>query len=279
MRKVKKAASLFHRSTKAFALPVSFLMLFTSLAILMSATFLLSVTKINARGQLINVSLIEQSMSVFENSMELALWSPGTSYVHHIEDLGGVFKTEPSEKHLMINITDDNTFSVVPFNSSVGRVVYDLPPVESVVSTFYIQGDMQAIITQSSSSMAQLHLSSGPPSPRISLSYRPLVTSSQTGYNQDKPTNTIRLYIINLNTSVEFEAKAEFDVRITCVDVSSTVQTINFTQAFPYVCVKTTVGERCDNILLPMAFGRFGLILKIETLICNMLVERLPGGT
>jgi hypothetical protein len=254
-------------------------MLFTSLAILMSATFLISVTKINARGQLINVSLIEQSMSVFENSMELALWSPGTSYVVHVEDFGGVFKTEPSERRLLINITDDFMFSVVPFNSSVGQVVYEIPPVESVVSTFYVQGDQQAIINKSRSSIAQLHLSSGAPSPRMSLSYRPLATASQTGFDPDKPTNTIRLYIVNLNSSIEFEAEAECYVRITCVDVSSTLQTLNFTQAFTCVCVRATLGERRDDVRLPVAFGRFGSTLNIETLVCNLTVERLLGGT
>jgi hypothetical protein len=278
LRKAKKAAS-FLRSTKAIALPVSFLMLFTSLAILMSATFLISVTKINARGQLINVSLIEQSMSVFENSMELALWSPGTSYVLHIEDFGGVFKTEPSASHLMINITDDYMFSVVPFNSSVGQVVYEIPPVESIVSTVYLQGDQQSIISKSSSSMAQLKLSPGPPYPMMTLGYRPLATARQTGFNPDKPTNTIRLYIVNLNSSVEFEADAECYVRITCVNVSSTLQTLNFTQAFPGACVRTDSGEGCKDVSLPMAFGRYGSILHIEMLVCNLKVERLPGGT
>ncbi|MDI6847788.1 MAG: hypothetical protein QMD23_06645 [Candidatus Bathyarchaeia archaeon] len=47
-----------------------------------------------------------------------------------MDDCGGAFKTEPAAKTLIINITDEQTFSEIVFNGSVGKVLLELAPSE-----------------------------------------------------------------------------------------------------------------------------------------------------
>ena len=101
-RKKVRASLRFFLSKKATALPVSFLMLFVSLTLIVSATYYVSVTKIQSRGQLLNISVAKQSMLSLENSIGFTEWSPGTSNVYHFEDSGGTFKIYPTAKSLLI---------------------------------------------------------------------------------------------------------------------------------------------------------------------------------
>lgn len=265
-------------SKRATALPISFLMLFVSLTLIVSATYYVSVTKIQARGQILNIAVAKQNMLSFENSIGFTTWSPGTSSVYHFEDSGSIFKTYPTEKNLLVNITDNNTFYTTIFNSSIGKVVYKLPSAEIAVSTLYMRGDRRATINQSAFTMAQLYLSPGTPSPELTLTYRSLATISETGFNQGKPVNTLRLYIINLNTSTTITAQGEFNIKSTCTNVISNQQTYNFSYPITSVFVKAVFDGRTDIVVLPVSSNANGAFVKVETLVCNVQIERIQGG-
>lgn len=267
----------FLLSRRATALPVSFLMLFVSLTLIVSATYYVSVTKIQTRGQLLNVAMAKQNMLSFEESIEFTKWSPKASNVYHFEDSGGMFRTYPTTKNLLVNITDNNTFYEVIFNSSIGKAVYELPSAEISVFTFYMKGDRRAIINQSAFTMAQLYLSPGTPSPELTLTYRPLVTISETGFSQGKPINTLRLYIINLNSSTTITTQGEFNIKSTCVNVTSTLQTYNFSYPITSIFVKTALDGRSDMVVLPVSSNASGAFVKVETLVCNIKLERIQG--
>lgn len=273
-----KVALRFFLSKRATALPVSFLMLFVSLTMIVSATYYVSVTKIQARGQLLNISVAKQSMLSFEDSIDSVTWSPGTTSVYHFEDSGGTFKTFPAEKSLLINVTDNMAFFATVFNSSVGKAVYELPAAEEFVYTLYLRGDKQTIINQNVFTMAQLYLALGTSTPELTLTYRPLATMSETGSNQGKPVNTLRIYIINLNMSASLNTSGEFNIKATCLNVTSTLQTYNFTSSIATLTVKATLDERTDAVALPVASNSNGAFVKIETLVCNIKLERIQGG-
>lgn len=277
-RKKVKAALRFFLSKKATALPVTFLMLFVSLTLIVSATYYVSVIKIQARGQLLNIAVAKQNMLYFKDSIGFASWSPGTSSVYHFEDSGGVLKIFPTAKNLLINITDNSTFSDTVFNSSVGKAVYELPSAEIAVYTLYMKGDRRAIINQSVFTMAQLYLSPAIPSPEIALTYRPLVTISETDFNQGKPVNTLRFYIINLNTSATITAQGEFNIKTTCTSVTSNVQIHNFSYPIDTIFVKATLDERTDMVALLVSSNANGAFVKVETLVCDIKLEKVQGG-
>ena len=266
-------------SKRAAALPVSFLMLFVSLTIIVSATYYVSVAKIQARGQLLNIAVAKQNMLSLENSIEFTKWSPGTSSVYHFEDSGGIFKTYPAAKSLLVNITDNNTFYTVVFNSNVGKAVYELPSAEIAVSTLYMKGDRRAVINQSAFTMAQLYLSPATPSPELTLTYRSLATISETGFNQGKPINTLRLYIINLNTSTTLTAQGEFNIKSTCTNVALNLHTYNFSYPINSIFVKAVLDGRSDIVTLPVSSNADGAFVKVETLVCNVTLERIQGGS
>jgi hypothetical protein len=273
-----KAALQFFLSKRATALPVSFLMLFVSLTLIVSATYYVSVTKIQARGQLLNVSVAKQSMLSFEDSIDSITWSPSTTSVYHFEDSGGTFKTFPATKSLLVNVTDNMTFFATVFNSNVGKAVYELPAAEEFVYTLYLRGDEQSIINQNVFTMAQLYLALGASTPELTLTYRPLATMSETGSSQGKPVNTLRIYIINLNTSASLNTSGEFNIKATCLNVTSTLQTYNFTSSITTLTVKATLDERTDAVVLPVVSNSNGAFVKIETLVCNIKLERIQGG-
>lgn len=276
-RKIGRAPQ-FLTSKRAIALPVSFLMLFVSLTLIVSATYYVSVAKIQARGKLLNIAVAKQNMISFENSIESAKWSLGSSIIYHFEDSGGTFKCYPASHHILLNVTDNHFHSIV-FNSSVGRVTYELPPAEIMVYSFYMKGDRRALINQSTSSTTQLHLTPSTPAPELTLTYRPLVTIAETGYTQGKPVNTLRLYIINLNASETITAQGEFNIKSTCTSITSNVQTYNLTYQITSITVKAASDGTTDEVVLPVSSNTYGAILRIETLTCNIKLERIQGGT
>ncbi len=253
-------------------------MLFVSLTIIVSATYYVSVTKIQAKGRILNVAVAKQNMLSFEDSIGLAKWSPGTSSICHFEDSGGMFKTYPTAKTLLVNVTDNSTFYTVVFNSSVGKAVFELPSAEIAVYTFYMKGDERAIINQSAFTSAQLYMAHGASSPELTLTYRPLATMSETGSSQGKPVNTLRLYIINLNTSTTLTAQGEFNVKATCVNVTSNLQTYNFSYPITSISVNAVLDGTNDTVVLPVSSGSDGAFVRVETLVCNIKLERIQGG-
>ncbi len=277
-RKVR-ATQRFHGSKRATALPVSFLMLFVSLTLIISATYYVSVTKIEARGRILNVAVAKQNMLYFEDSISSTKWSPGTSSVYQFEDSGSTFKTYPTAKNLLINITDDATFSFIAFNSSVGKALYALPSAEAAIHASFLKGDSRAVINQSAFTMAQLYFSFGAPSPELTLTYRPLATMGRTSSAEEKPTNILRLYIINLNTSESMTAEGRFKIKATCTGISSNVQTLNFTSPIVSLSVKATLDGKSDVVVLPVESNSSGALVKVELLVCSIELQRIRGGS
>lgn len=277
MHHKKGRAQQFLKSKRAIGLPVSFLMLFVSLTLIISTTYFVSIEKIQARGKLLNIAVAKQSMLSFDESLGNIKWSPGSSITHHFEDSGSTFKCQPTLHHTLLNITD-NYFHTTVFNSSVGKVTFELPPAEIAVYSFYMKGDERTVINQSASSTSQLHLTPGSPTPEIVLTYRPFATISETGFTQGKPINTIRLYIINLNASETIISQGEFNIKSTCINTVLNIQTHNITYQITTITVKVTSDGITDEVVLPLSSNAYGTLLRIETLVCNIKLQRIQGG-
>ncbi len=81
------------RSQRAIALPVTFLMLFVSLMILITATYYFSITKISAKTLALKTAGVEQEMLSFEKTIKFVSWSPGAYEIYEFGDFGGKLKT------------------------------------------------------------------------------------------------------------------------------------------------------------------------------------------
>ena len=181
----KKRLHTWH-AKRAIAIPITFLMLFVSLTLLISATYYFAIVKINAKSQTFKSSIAEQGMISLEEFLDFVAWSPGAYQIYEFDDFGGTFKMMPNAKRLIMNFTADS-FSDVFYNASVGKAIYELPPSETHTFGFYLQGDSRAVVNGSSSTMTQLCIVQGAEYYELSLSYRPSVGSALTESSGVKP--------------------------------------------------------------------------------------------
>jgi len=269
----KKAFSKFWLSKKGMAIPVTFLILFVSLSFVISLTYYFAVSRVNSRSQLLKVSAAKQNMLSLENSIAAIAWSPGSSKVHSFDDYGGNFVVEPEAKSLLINVTDNSFYDVV-FNSPVGKAVYELPSSESMVSTVFLEGDNRVVVNQSTSTMTQLYESEGTESSEITLSYRPLASSTEIGSNDGKPLNNLRIYILNLNSSQSLTFQGSFYLRINCVNVTSTLRSYNFSYPITSLTVKATLDGVDGEVSLPISSSAEGALVNLEIVTCEIQLQQ-----
>jgi len=260
------------RSRRAIALPITFLMLFVSMIILISATYYFSIMRISAKTQELKVSGVEQEMLSLDKVAKFVAWSPESYEIYEFGDFGGKFKVVPTSKKLMLNLTDNFSFYDVFFNSSVGKVAYELPPSDTVENLF-LKGDNRVIVSQSSSTMTQLYISQGAENYEITLSYRPLAGSAVTSESSGKPMNSLRVYIISLNSSQSITRLGSFRLKVSCLDVASSWRSYNFSNPLTSLLVKASLDGALGVVSLPISSSAQGAIVNLETIICNIKIE------
>lgn len=262
-------------SQRGMSLPVTFLMLFVSLIVLISATYYFSIIRINMKTQAFKVSGAEQEMLSLEKIVSFVAWSPGSSHFYEFGNFGGEFRVEPIARRLVLNLTDDSFFKVVFFNSSIGRIVYQLPSSETQDS-FFLVGDNRAIVNQSWSTTTQLSVSQNIENHyEIELSYRPSVGSAVTGASDGKPINNLRVCIVNFNSSQSMTRLGSFRLKASCLSVASNRQTHNFSNPITSLLIKSSLDGHDDEVSLPIASSSQGAIVNLETIICHVKMETL----
>jgi len=262
----------FISSRGAIALPVTFLMLFVSLTILISVTYYFSINRISAKTQQLKVSGVEQEMLSLEKIAKFVAWSPGSYQVFEFGDFGGKFKVVPTANSLALNITDNSSMSDVFFNSSVGKVAYELPPSEAQDNVF-LKGDNRVIVNQSSSTMTQMVVAQGSEHYEITLSYRPLAGSTLTGESNGKPVNSLRIYIVSLNSSESITRLGSFRLKVSCVNVESNWRSYSFSNTIMSLVVKAELNGVLGEVSLPISSNALGAIVNVETITCSLKME------
>jgi hypothetical protein len=249
-------------------------MLFVSLMLIITATYYVAMTRISARGQMLNFSAAKQSMISLEKSIETVLWSPGASQVYYLDDFGGNFRVLPAAENLLLNITDNN-FSDVVFNSPVGGAVYELSYGEPGSSGLFLKGDARTIVNSSSSTMTQLRIATGETAQEIRLTYRPLASSILTGSYDGNPVNTVRIYIISMNVSQSLTLQSGFYLKARCVNVASITRSYDLSYPISSIQVKTVFDGVKGTVSLPVSSNETGAVIDVEVLVCNIQLQRV----
>lgn len=270
--KEKRTRSRLWRCSRGTALPVTYLMLFVSLTLIISTTYYLAITRISAKGQALNFVGAKQAMISLESNIEDVLWSPWASRAQHFGDFGGNFEIEPTAKPLIVNIAD-GTFQEVIFNSSVGRAVYQLDYAEPGSSGSFLRGDSRVIISDNSLTLAQLQIATGQTSQEIQLVYRPFASSTVTDLSGSKPVNTIRMYIVSMNSSENLTFPGSFYLKTKCQSVYSTTRSYNLSYSISSVQVEAVLDGFDGYVSLPISSSQSGTILVVEVLICNIQLQ------
>jgi hypothetical protein len=254
------------------AIPITFLMLFVSLLLIITATYYLAMTNISAQGQTLNFSEAKQSMLSLENTISDVLWSPGASQVYLLNDFSGNFETIPTAKTLIINITD-GIFTSTIFSSPTGEVVYELATGEPGASGLYLNGDARTIVNSSASTMTQLGIVTGETSQEIVLSYRPLASSTITGLSDDKPVNTVQVYVVSMNLSQSLTLSGAFYLKAQCLSVVSSTRSYNISSQTSTLQVNAVLDGIEGTVSLPISSNSSGAIINVEVLVCNVELQ------
>jgi hypothetical protein len=241
---------------------------------IISVTYSLAVVKISARGALLKASVAKQNMQVLDDAVRSVAWSFGASQVVYMDDCGGIFKTEPTAKTLIINLTDEQTFSDVVFNSSVGKVLYELEPSEFYYDGSFLRGDNRPIINQSSSIMSQLYVTSDDEAKILVLCYRPLATVAVIGSVNAKPLNLIRINILNLNSSQILTLRENFYLKVASLNVTTATSQYEFNYALSSLALKVTFDGSAGTVWLPISSSSEGAFVNLEITMCNLKISR-----
>ncbi len=271
-RRCSRRRNGFKHSTRALAIPVTYLILFASLIALISATYSYAVFKIGAKGAVLRASVARQNMLLLDDAIHSVAWSFGASTTVFMDDCGGNFHTFTSAKNLSINVTDGQTFNETVFNSSIGKVYYELDSSESSYNGQFIKGDARTIINQSSFTQTQLY-SDTETAKELILCYRPSVTIAAVGTYNGKPLNLIRINIINLNLSQNIMLSGSLHLRITSLNISTSSRLYEFSQQISSLALTSYLDEAANSVWLPIASNEEGAAVTLEIFVCNITVQ------
>jgi hypothetical protein len=264
----------FHRSKKALAIPVTFLVLFVSMLALMSVAYYYAIEKVNARSQLLKVSMAKQKMRAVDEAILSVLWQSSSARTLEFDDYGGVLNVQPSSNLLVVNVSDGNDISDTVFNSMIGRVVYQLPYSESADTGLFLKGDNRVILNQTGSVLTQLYIRSGNEHPEILLCYRTSASSVVLGSENNKTINNVRIQIVNLNSSQVIQLMGQVPLKISCSTIETKTTLYNVSYQLDELVVTANLEGVQGQVLVPVESDSEGAIINVELVICHVEIER-----
>jgi hypothetical protein len=269
----KTFRELMH-SRLAVALPVTFLILFVTTLGLVSATYYFSIMKIGTESQIVKISTAKQDLLSLNDKILSTIWNPGSSSTTIIKDSDGLTRIQPESNQLQISVDDASTIHEVIFASPIGKVVYELPYSGTFDSGMFLAGDSRTIVNQTGSTRSQLSIAEGSEGPEIHLSYRPVVSYINAGLENGKQVNDIRIYVTNLNSSVNLDSRGELPLIIRCLNVQLVSKSYEVTYQPFYLTITATKDDSVGNISVPISSTTQGAIVNIEIVVVNVAIER-----
>jgi len=258
---------------KGLATPVSLLVLLSSFMILTTATYYAAMTSINTKTGRLNYAAAKQDMLTLDDQIISLTWSPGSAVVQSFQGHGEKFEVKPELRHLQINLTLGSTHDIV-FNSSIGRVEYEMPSTDISEFELFLRGDGRSIINKSYTTMSQMFITNDENSKEIHLGYRPLAVSF-IDRSETNLTNIIRIYVLNLNSSEDLTFQGSFRIRIHCVNVTIETRNYNLPNEVSTALAETSIDNDVDKVYLPISSNGESTIVKVEILICNIKLEEV----
>jgi hypothetical protein len=274
MRLNKTMLRKLYRSTKALAIPMTFLILLVSMICMISVTYYFAVEKVNSRSTMLKVSTAKQEMLSFSQDTLPVLWQPGAACTFEFSDSGGKLCVQPNKNVLTVNVSDNQNISGVIYNQTVGQVIYELPYSETPDTGVYLKGDSRVITNQSGSVMTQLGIALGDEHAELQLRYRPTVSYTTAGLENGKTVNNIRVYIVNLNASQDFGLYGKLPIKATCLSTQIAATTYNVDYDVQSLTFTATLNGKTGQITVPIESTLDGAVINIQTVQSIVQIER-----
>jgi len=265
----------FLKSKYALALPVTFLILLVSTLCMVAITYSYAIERINSQSQTLKVATAKQSFLSLDDDILSTLWQPGSSGTFELSDSGGIINVQPNSTILTIGISDRFSINETIFNASIGKIKYELPYSGSSDLGLFLKGDSRTIVNQTGSSLSRLSIENGDLYHEIQLRYRPSVSYSNGGIENGKIVNNIRLYIINLNSSQSIKLHGDLPLKISCTNIELTTTSFDVPYQFSELLMTSQLDGFIGSVSIPISSTPEGSIIKIETVISNVSIERV----
>jgi hypothetical protein len=256
------------------ALPLTFLILFVSTLSIVSFTYYFSVEKVYSQGQTLKVSTSKESLISLNDEIISTLGQPGSSTTFDLIDSGGLLKIQPASNVLTLSISDSSDIQETIFNTSIGKITYQLPYSSTSQTGLYLEGDSRTIANQSGSSTSQLCIASGAEHPEIQLQFRPTVTYAAAGLEEGKVVNSIRIYIVNLNSSMEISLQGELPLQISCTKALLESKNYEVSYAVGNLELTSVLNGVRGSVSVPISSTTQGAIIHLETVVSNVSIQR-----
>lgn len=250
------------------------MMLFASTIAIISITYSLAIARIADRGPLVKAAVAKQNMQALDDSVRSVAWNFGGSKVVYMDDCGGSFLTASAAKRLIINLTDGYELTSMIFNNTVGEVSYALESSESGNYGMYIRGDDEPISNKSQYGITQLYFTTSGETQNLVLRYRPFVNVAVIGGAESKPMNLVRVSILILSSSPEMRLSEQFHLRVTSINVTTTVQRYEFNATITSLMLKASFDEAPGRVTFPISSGSDGAIVNLEIAVCNLRLQK-----
>ncbi|MCS7124907.1 MAG: hypothetical protein NZ932_05800 [Candidatus Bathyarchaeota archaeon] len=260
----------FTCSKRGLAVPVTYLILFGSLLVLVSVTYGFALSQIRAKGILLGVAVAKQNMQALDDAIRLVAWNPGASKTVYMEGCGGVFQTEPRAGGLVLRLTDGSGFSTVVFRGSLGSAFYTLGSLPESREGLFVRGDGRAIVAQGASTQTQLYFARNGSAQQLVLRYRPMATALALGSNNGRPYNVIRVYVISLNKTQPLTLGGGFKLKVSAANVASITQSFLFMEAVSSIALEALYEGAKTLAWLPVASTSEGAVVNVEVYICSI---------
>jgi hypothetical protein len=273
-RKLIDSLNRWCRSRRALAIPATFMILFVSMLGVVSITYYFAVEKVNTRSTALKISTAKQDMMSFEETLRSTLWQPGSARTFEFADSGGKVNVEPAANSLVINVTDNQNITATIFNETIGQVTYELPYSESPETGLFLRGDSRTIVNQSGSVITQLYIRRGAEHPEILLRYRPTVSYTSAGLENDKAVTNLRIYVVNLNTSDAISMFGKVPLKISCVTTQITTVPYDLSYEPETLLVTSVLDGVVGQVSVPVSSTASGAIINVETVLCNVTIQR-----
>ncbi len=274
MRLNKTMLRKLYRSTKALAIPMTFLILLVSMICMISVTYYFAVDKVNSRSTMLKVSTAKQEMLAFGEDMVPVLWQPGAACTFEFSDSGGKLCVQPNNNTLTVNVSDSQSISGAIFSQTIGQVIYQLPYSEAPDTGVYLKGDSRVITNQSGSVMTQLGIGLGDERVELQLRYRPTISYTTAGTENGKPVNNIRVYIVNLNSSQEFALFGKLPVKATCLSTQIATTTYSVDYAAQSLTFTATLNGKTGQVTVPIESTVAGAVINIQAVQSTIQIQR-----
>jgi hypothetical protein len=250
------------------------MILFVSMLGVVSITYYFAVEKVNTRSTALKISTAKQDMMSFEETLRSTLWQPGSARTFEFADSGGKVNVEPAANSLVINVTDNQNITATIFNETIGQVTYELPYSESPETGLFLRGDSRTIVNQSGSVITQLYIRRGAEHPEILLRYRPTVSYTSAGLENDKAVTNLRIYVVNLNTSDAISMFGKVPLKISCVTTQITTVPYDLSYEPETLLVTSVLDGVVGQVSVPVSSTASGAIINVETVLCNVTIQR-----